>query len=293
MRSEQEMMDMILSFARNDERVRVVTMEGSRLNKNAPRDRFQDYDISFMVKDIESYKKKDDWLDVFGRRIIMQKPEGMAMFPPTLGNWFSYLMLYEDGNRIDLKLIPIDELEKYFKQADSLTRVILDKDNRCPGMAEPSDVDYHVKKPSPEFIDDCCNEFWWLSAYVVKGLCRNEMLYAVYYFQLMRKQLLNMISWKAGAETNYSVSVGKSCKYLQKYVSTDLWERILQTCRVNTPEALWEALESSAKLFQEISAEVSSRLGYPHPDYAGGMLKYIKEYRPPRFNTQEGEVRGS
>jgi hypothetical protein len=37
----------------------------------------------------------------------MQKPEGMAMFPPTLGDWFAYLMTFEDGNRIDLKLVPI------------------------------------------------------------------------------------------------------------------------------------------------------------------------------------------
>jgi aminoglycoside 6-adenylyltransferase len=282
MRSEQEMMDMILSFARDDERVRVVTMEGSRLNKNAPRDRFQDYDITFMVENIESYKKNDDWLDVFGKRLIMQKPEGMTMFPPTLGNWFSYLMLYEDGNRIDLKLVPIGELEKYFNQADSLTKVLLDKDKRCPSIAEPSDIYYRVKKPSPEFMEDCRNEFWWLSAYVAKGLCRNEQLYAIYFFQLMQKQLLNMISWKVGAETNYSVSVGKSCKYLQKYVSGDLWERILRTYQVSTPDALWESLEDAARLFQEISRELSASLGYPEPGYPDRMLNYIREHRPRR-----------
>jgi aminoglycoside 6-adenylyltransferase len=41
MRTEKEMMDIILNFAKNDERVRVVTMEGSKLNKNAPKDIFQ------------------------------------------------------------------------------------------------------------------------------------------------------------------------------------------------------------------------------------------------------------
>ncbi|MDR3167907.1 MAG: aminoglycoside 6-adenylyltransferase, partial [Treponema sp.] len=55
MRSEQEMMDLILSFAGKDERIRVVTMEGSRLNKNAPRDQFQDYDISYIVTDLGSF----------------------------------------------------------------------------------------------------------------------------------------------------------------------------------------------------------------------------------------------
>jgi aminoglycoside 6-adenylyltransferase len=194
MRDEKEMMDLIISYATNDDCVRVVTMEGSRLNKNAPRDRFQDFDVRFIVTDMEKYQNNDDWLDVFGKRVIMQKPEAMTMFPPTLGNWFSYLMQYEDGNRIDLTLIPFDEMEKYFAGADTLTKVILDKDAICPRLNEPSDTDYHVKRPSFEFVDDCCNEFWWLSTYVTKGLCRGELLYAIKHLDMMREQMLTMIS---------------------------------------------------------------------------------------------------
>ena len=36
MRSEQEMLDLILSIARRDDRIRVVIMNGSRANPNAP-----------------------------------------------------------------------------------------------------------------------------------------------------------------------------------------------------------------------------------------------------------------
>jgi aminoglycoside 6-adenylyltransferase len=280
MRSEQEMMDMILQFARNDERVRVVTMEGSRMNKNAPRDKFQDYDISFLVTDMASYKSDDIWLDVFGKRIIMQKPEAMSLFPPELGNRFSYLMLYEDGNRIDLILVPINELEKHFSGTDSQTAVLLDKDHLCPTLCSPSDKDYHVKKPSPAFIDDCCNEFWWLTTYVVKGLCRDELLYAIAHFQMLQKQLLTMVSWKVGIATGFSLSVGKSYKYLHKYVSGDLWGRILQTYDVNTKEKLWDALRHCGDIFREISTEVSGALHYKHPGYAEKVLEYIGRHMP-------------
>lgn len=88
MRSEQEMMDTIVEFARNDNRIRLVTLEGSRTNKNIPRDSFQDYDISYFVTDMDSFKTDDEWLNVFGKRLIMQKPEDMELFPPELGNWF-------------------------------------------------------------------------------------------------------------------------------------------------------------------------------------------------------------
>src|SRR5690625_2844184 len=129
MRSEREMMKLILDFAERDERIRLVTLEGSRANKNIPKDSFQDYDVSYFVTDMNSFIESDDWLDVFGRRIFMQKPEAMELFPPELGNWFSYLMLFEDKNRIDLTLIPVQEVDEYFKKSDGLVDVLLDKDS--------------------------------------------------------------------------------------------------------------------------------------------------------------------
>ena len=43
MRSEAEMMRMIVETAKADERIRAVYMNGSRTNLNAVRDCFQDY----------------------------------------------------------------------------------------------------------------------------------------------------------------------------------------------------------------------------------------------------------
>lgn len=280
MRSEQEMMDLILTFAKGDGCVRIVTMEGSRLNKNAPKDRFQDFDVTFIVSDMEKYKNNDDWLDFFGKRIIMQKPEDMTMFPPTLGNWYSYLMQYEDGNRIDLTLIPFNEVERYFGEADSLTKIILDKDNICPKLNESSDIDYHVKRPPFEFIDDCCNEFWWLSTYVTKGLCRNELLYAIKHLNMMREQMLIMVSWKVGIETSFSLSVGKAYKYLDKYISEKLWESIIKAHKNGSRDEVWDSLIICCNLFQETTNYVSKKLNYKCPEYNKNVIEYIKRFFP-------------
>lgn len=50
MRSEKQVYDMILSFAEADERIRMVTLEGSRTNINIPPDEFQDFDITFLLR---------------------------------------------------------------------------------------------------------------------------------------------------------------------------------------------------------------------------------------------------
>ena len=69
MRSEKEMMDLVLSLAEQDERIRIVTLEGSRANINIPKDEFQDYDITYFVSDIEPFISNDDWLkDVYKRQ---------------------------------------------------------------------------------------------------------------------------------------------------------------------------------------------------------------------------------
>ncbi len=288
MRTEKEMMDLILTFAKNDPRIRVVGMEGSRANVNVAKDKFQDYDISYLVTDMNSFKKDDKWLDYFGKRIIMQKPEAMSLFTPTLGNWFSYLMLFEDGNRIDLKLVPIEELDLYLSR-DKLLKILLDKDNRIKKPVVPTDEDYHVKKPSPEFFDDCCNEFWWVSTYVAKGLLRREILYATEHLNLhLRPELLRMMAWKVGIETDFSISVGKSYKYIDKYLSKDVWKRLLSTYKNSTYEEVWAALFECHSLFRETSKFVAKELGYRYPDYDEKVTQYIKKLYKSKIEKRPG-----
>ena len=277
MRTEQEMMDLILTFAEKDERIKVVGMEGSRANVNVPKDEFQDYDVTYVVTDMESFKKDDEWLKYFGKRIFMQKPEAMSLFPPELGNWFSYLMLFEDGTRIDLKLVPISELDLYLSW-DKLLTVLLDKDKKIKNYPAPTDKDYHVKKPTMQDYDDCCNEFWWVSTYVVKGLCRKEILYAIDHLnQIVRHELLRMISWKVGIETGFSLSVGKNFKYINKYIDEDLWNRLLSTYRMDSYENVWEALLICHELFREVSKEVSDILGFIYPEYDKNITRYTED----------------
>src|SRR5215470_1203076 len=127
MRSAEEMLGLIVSTAASDDRVRAVIMNGSRINPNARQDIFQDFDIVYLVTDVDSFKRDQQWINRFGELMILQMPD--AMGEPSLINdgRFAYLMQFTDGNRIDLTLFPIDSLTEYKK--DSLSILLLDKDN--------------------------------------------------------------------------------------------------------------------------------------------------------------------
>ena len=76
-----------------------VALSGSRANPRAPKDEFQDYDVVYIVDDLEDLISDLSWLDQFGNRTDSNSTT-------VLGHRRLYLMLFEDGNRIDLTLCP-------------------------------------------------------------------------------------------------------------------------------------------------------------------------------------------
>ncbi|MBM7601653.1 aminoglycoside 6-adenylyltransferase [Virgibacillus halotolerans] len=279
MRSEKEMMDMILHVAKEDMRVRAVGMNGSRTNPNATKDLFQDYDIVYLVSDMQSFINDPGWIDVFGERMIMQTPENMALFPPELGGRFSYLMLFNDGNRIDLILAPIEEKDLYCRE-DKLTIILLDKDNKLPSIPAPTDEAYWMKRPSAAFFADCCNEFWWVSTYVAKGLWRKEMLYAQAHLNMVRNMLNQMLEWQVGIDTNFSVSIGKSGKYLDAFLPKASWDKLLLTYADGSYDGVWNALFTMCELFRETAVFVANTFNFQYPyqeeQAVSGFLQHVR-----------------
>ena len=73
--NDEYILDSILAFASLHKDIQLVTLEGSRANVNAKKDRFQDYDISFFMEDISSLRQDISWLGHFGKILMMQMPE--------------------------------------------------------------------------------------------------------------------------------------------------------------------------------------------------------------------------
>lgn len=292
MRTPKEVMDTILDFARQNDNIRIVGMEGSRVNKNIPRDSFQDFDVTYFVTDPCELTGSDEWLERFGEILMMQKPEDMELYPPQEPG-YSYLIIFEDGIKIDLTILEEPQISEYLEQ-DKLRTVLLDKTERGLMGIEPTDEEYWIRKPSACSFDDCCNEFWMLTSYVVKGLCRNEILFAIDHLQLMRDELLRMLSWQVGTEYGFHFSVGKNYKFLGKYLPDTTWKRVLSTYRNDSCEAVWDALFLCHELFRQSACGLATQLGYAYPEYDAKMTQYTRRFAsgvPARGSKQTGKDR--
>ena len=265
MRSETEMLDLILTYAREHYEVRAVVMNGSRINPNAPKDPFQDYDIVYYVRSVEPFRRNMDVVRYFGEIMILQTPEDMSDPPPEGDGHYTYLMQFMDGNRIDLSFDGLHQTDVTLK--DSLSLVLLDKDNLLGVLPPPSDAGYLPQPPTAKAFDDCCNEFWWLNVYVAKSLWRDELILAKYMFDThMREQLLKMLHWYFGVQTGFQKSPGKLGKYLKGQLADELWNLLERTYADAQLDHSWEALFSMDDLFRRIATVVADHFGFNYPE---------------------------
>jgi len=269
MRSDQEMLELILDTAEKDERIRAVILNGSRANPNAPQDIFQDFDVVYIVTDVASFRRDPDWVRVFGELMIMQLPEEMQDPSPCDDGSYVYLMQFADGHRIDLTLFPIAKLHELGR--DSLSLLLLDKDGIIEPFPPPTERDYLPRPPTAKAFADCCNEFWWVSTYVAKGLWRGEIIYAKYMLdRIVRDQLMKMLTWWIGVQADFSCSPGKFGRYFQRYLEPELWDMLLQTYSDADYERTWASLHQMCRLFRKVALSVAEHFGleYPHGDDA-------------------------
>ena len=280
MRTKEQMMDLILGVAEHDDRIRAVYMNGSSTNPNAPTDLFQDYDIVYVVEETASFIADRTWPERFGEILFMQFPDEHPDYPSDKENSYGWLMIFTDGNRLDLTVMTIPRAKENVFE-DTLCIILLDKDGILPAIPESSDETHRVKKPSAEQFAAICNEFWWCLNNVAKGLWRNEPTYAQDMLnKVVRDQLLSMLSFKAGILTDYSVSVGKSGKYLPRWISAEEWEAYLRTYSGTGIDEMWESVETMCGLFAKTARFVAEKSGYTYNEREeAGCLWYLRRVR--------------
>lgn len=78
----------------------------------------------------------------------------------------------------------------------------------------------------------------------------------------MRKQLEKLLSWRIGIATDFSVSVGKSGKYMHCWLPEEEWEMYLSTYCGGNVEECWQAVFRMCDLFKRTAIFVGNKLGY-------------------------------
>ena len=267
MRTEPEMLDLILQTAKTL-KIDAIALSGSRTNPKAPKDEFQDCDVVYVVDDLDNLTSNLDWLDQFGTRMIEQHN--------ILGNRRLYLMLFEDGNRIDLTLCPKEYIKEWVESEADFT--VLEDPKGLFAPYSPNPRRYWTSPATEKDFEKSCNEFWWVSAYVVKGICRNQVIYATdHLYGICQQELLKILAWQVASERGV-VDIGKNNKYLFNYLPAEIEKEFSNLLDFSSLDKITQSLLATMELFHHEAQKLARKMEFNYDrEVAEKMIDYAEE----------------
>ena len=267
MRTEPEILDLILQTAKTLQ-VKAVAMSGSRTCPKALKDEFQDYDVVYIVDDLYNLMSDLSWLNKFGKRIIEQEV--------SLGHRRLYLMLFEDGNRIDLTLCPKEYIQEWVDSEAGFT-ILEDTENLFEAYFP--NLERHWITPATETdFKNSCNEFWWVSAYVVKGIYRKQVIYTTdHLYGIFQQEFLKILAWQVASDRRV-VDIGKNYKYLFNYLPTEKEKEFSNLLDFSSIDKITQSLFATMELFHQEAQFLAYKMGFDYDmEVAEKMIEYAKE----------------
>ena len=267
MRTESEILNLILHTAKTLQ-VEAIAMSGSRTEDRAPKDEFQDYDVVYLVENFEELISDLSWLDQFGKRIIEQE---VALNHRRLN-----LMLFEDGNRIDLTLCPKEHIKEWVDSEAGFT-VLEDPEHLFEPYSQNLER-YWTSPASAIDFEKACNEFWWVSAYVVKGICRKQVIYATdHLYGICQQEFLKILAWQVASDRG-KVDIGKNYKYLFQYLPAKKEKEFTALLDFFDQKSLTKSLFATMNFFHKEAQAFSLKTGFHYDKVtAEKMIEYAEE----------------
>ena len=267
MRTEPEMLDLILQTAKVLQ-VDAVAMSGSQTNSQAPKDEFQDYDLVYVVDDLDNLTNDLSWLDQFGNRMIEQEVR--------LGHRRLFLMLFQDGNRIGLTLCPKEHIQEWVDSEATYT-VLEDKKGLFESYS-PNPQRYWISPATEKDFEKSCDEFWWVSTYVVKGICRNQVIYATdHLYSICQQELLKVLAWQVASDRG-TVDIGKNYKYLFNYLPDEKEKEFSNLLDFASLDKITQTLFATMSIFHREAQDLAQKIGLDYDrEMAEKMIDYAKE----------------
>ncbi len=267
MRAETEMLDLILQTAKIIQ-VEAIAMSGSRADTKTPKDEFQDYDVVYVVDDLDNLTSDLSWLDLFGKRIIDQEV--------ALDHRRLYLMLFEDGNRIDLTLCPKEHIQEWVDSEAGFT-VLEDPEHLFDPYSQNLER-FWMSPASETDFKNSCNEFWWVSAYVVKGICRQQVIYATdHLYGICQQELLKVLAWQVASDKG-TVDIGKNYKYLFNYLPAEKEKKFSNLLDFASLDKIIQSLFATMQLFHQEAQSLAQKMGFDYDkEVAEKMIEYAEE----------------
>ena len=284
MRTEQEIIDMVLDTARADDAVRAVI----RTNLLPIKEYLYSYQFCFIVDDVEKYSDDKAFETCFGKRVLLYR--GDKNYPEMFPGTKAHLMVFEDGITLVINTMDKDTFLSRFNRENSYENVwigdtyqkILDKDNILPDIERLEETQtIFADTPTKEIFDNTCNEFWWVMKTFAEYTLRKELPSAMFYLNVAVRDLLNkMLRWHIFLKSGKPVDMGILDSKLEELLEDDLFALYKNTYPTADYDQIWSAFNAVATLWNKAGNMVADSCGFLYPEKTEiEMMEFIAKLK--------------
>ena len=199
MRTDTEMMNLILQIAESLQ-VEAVALSGSWANPRAPKDEFQDYDVVYIVDDLEDLISDLSWLDQYGNRLIEQH------------NVLGHRRLISCSLKMEIALIwPSAPKESIQEWVDSEANFEVIKTTKA--WFEPYQPNSSAIGPlrlPKKILQPPAMNFGGYRLMSSRPIRRNQLIYATdHLYGICQQELLKVLAWQVTSDKGV-VDIGKN-----------------------------------------------------------------------------------
>jgi aminoglycoside 6-adenylyltransferase len=94
---------------------------------------------------------------------------------------------------------------------------------------------------------------------------------------VVREQLIKMLIWYFGIQTDFQKSPGKVGKYIKQSVGPKIWKQFEDTYTDSQSEHIWESVFVMGSLFRQVGHDVANHFGFHYPEQDdSNVTNYIR-----------------
>jgi aminoglycoside 6-adenylyltransferase len=265
MNSYDEIMQKLVSLAKGLELIQAMILFGSRVRSKNTADKYSDYDIIFLVKDVDYFLNTDQWLTQIEEYYI-------SFQEPTAACGQERRVFFRDAMDMDFLFYDVKGAERLV--ADHTIQAFFSHGYRI--LVDKIDFNSVIERNKPfeeiktnfsekEFIN-LANTFWFHSIWSVKKILRGEIWSAKKCVDGYMKDLLRqMLEEYSKAVYSNDFEVWHDGRFIDDWIDQSIKKQLKASYGIYDATDILRALNNTMQLFSEVSVKTAVILDYAYP----------------------------
>lgn len=246
------MINTLTSWSQQQDNVRALLLTGSAATGQTHP--LSDRDLEVYVDDPAPLLSDDTWWDRLGEVLVVERLHAPGWFPSQI--------VYYAGGKLDLTVIPIEQITSIPR--DRPFRVLVEKDERVQTLSlAPSTSSL----PSGDDFEQALHWGYAAALMSAKAAVRDELWMAKVRDRDLKEQLLLLIEWDHRSRYGAQVDVRYLGTRMRQWMDQDVQDALDGCWRHFDAADTAAALRASVSLFARLATRLADRLAFAGFDH--------------------------